>query len=847
MRKKVSLVLLALLASTLIMGLFNFVPGASCAPTPLSSFPWNSNPWYENSTTLTTASTPYYQPSFSDYGDAFAVNLTAFGKTGYDYMYKETYTMKSSDPGVTFPDLVGSRMSSGDQAGAGNELYLYGTGGAYYVRLAFYGELYTIGNLWTPANTNYSVVYIFGINSTTHYKYANVTLYDYGFSEDPAHVYGSIDGNMYSANFGFGAPGSTMKFGLTCTGGGGTTIYDYKLYQYGGRDFTMNIGLSDGQGAAENIDGGHAPYVFVDWKYYLFNVSVACPLPDYAASEVYFKMLLPTTAGMCQSIVFYNVSANTWNLDLNITDPDHLLDAITIKSGEYALTATGFYVTFPIWFNARCLDVYNGTAAVPVYFKVIDTALLTSWITYDLNCFRVYSKGGYVAHTYTDGNAGPLAGGSNVLSQEAYNSSTFASEIWYRNLQHIKLLPTLSALTTQAWELTGYMDFSIGTGQFIQGLEFKMRAHTVSYTGLFAGNVWTNFTCTWYYHAAQIREDYVYMFYHGSVAGQGDPYNLQFWIDMWFDKGNASALMAGRVNAYEFPMKDDADLWLRWLANNWGVKDDVRKESASSHELTDGSGALIDISQIKMVRLKLESTVVPWTTEQHLVVDPFNVYDTTLGKYPLEGINTPPFDETKVPTVGQTGLLGALWSGLNALGKWIGDNILFGGLALWPMLVGFLDTIAGWLGAPQGFTNLLNWILTGWGWLVTSFTYAFSIIAGIFTFLGATIGAFIWAIGQAIVSFANVFIMIGNFLSGASGGAGDLWNQLGLANWFTLALIFYPLYLVILWDTKGMGAVMEQLGWIWGMLHWLATFFISVIQAIIQAINTVIEAVPVVE
>ena len=213
----------------------------------------------------------------------------------------------------------------------------------------------------------------------------------------------------------------------------------------------------------------------------------------------------------------------------------------------------------------------------------------------------------------------------------------------------------------------------------------------------------------------------------------------------------------------------------------------------------------------------------------------------------MNGIQAPSQEQTEVPTIQSSGIFGALWAVLSSFGS--GLLKLFGPVLLstWHIFVNFLDTIFGWLGMPHGFSSFLSWISSGIAWLTTSFLYVITLLGAIFGFIIATVGGFLTAIAQALASFANVIVMIGSFLSGGVGGAGNLWNSLGLMQWFTVGLLFYPLYLVVLWDEKGMGAVMEQLGWIWGTVNWLAHFFLTVITTVFNLISGIIEAIPVVE
>jgi len=142
---------------------------------------------------------------------------------------------------------------------------------------------------------------------------------------------------------------------------------------------------------------------------------------------------------------------------------------------------------------------------------------------------------------------------------------------------------------------------------------------------------------------------------------------------------------------------------------------------------------------------------------------------------------------------------------------------------------------------------MITWLGTGWGWVVSSFTYGITVIYNIFLLLGSILGTLLSVLGSAIVSFVSVISMITGFITGGFSTGASLWDQLGLTTWLTLGIILYPIYLVFLWDAKGMDAVVSQVTMIWGILSWLAHFFMDVIRTIITMLSGIIESVPVVE
>jgi hypothetical protein len=671
------------------------------------------------------------------------------------------------------------------------------------------------------------ISYVKSINGYLRFSVDGVLLYDSGEVDTQYDNY--IDRIVFGYN--------TGKYGV-----GNTETYyiDDILISSGSVNLTADLEPMSGEGAS---------WVFVDWRYYTFTATIS-GLYSGAIDQCYLSFNVPTGNGSVLCAPYTNNNGNFSLLsNASSTSADRGLDPVRIADGSITTSASDTIIAYKIWFTSKCLDVYSETAGVTVGIVWNDTSGVNSSWYYFPNFFRIYNKGGFSLHYDFDNNAGVLPGGRD-FSMFAYNNSYAFKDLVWRDLQHVKLLPTVNFRAgAQTFQVYYGMDYVLADGSWVTGLQARLEVSYVSYTGVFAGNVWINMSCSWYDNNALIKTDDLYMFYHGEVYNYPDPGRWQFWVDLWFDSGNASALQGGRINAYEFPMQDSSAAWLRWLSSNWGVKDNVLKQSECFVPLHDSDGnPLISTEQIKFVRIYSSLNVIPYTFNQYVAITDFSTFDTTLSsKYPLQGIQTPPWDETKMPTVGNTGLLGAVWSMFAGIGRWLSDNIIFGGLALWPTFVAFLDVIAGWLGMPHGFSNMITWLGTGWGWVVSSFTYGITVIYNIFLLLGSILGTLLSVLGSAIVSFVSVIGMITGFITGGFSTGASLWDQLGLTTWLTLGIILYPIYLVFLWDAKGMDAVISQLSMIWGILSWLAHFFMDVVRTIITMISGIIESVPVVE
>ena len=599
----------------------------------------------------------------------------------------------------------------------------------------------------------------------------------------------------------------------------------------------------------EDVDDDGADWVFTDWKYYDFTATV-----EAYAENVSLQMSIETSFETVTLGVFANSSYQSYVSNMSYSTREG--EPVRLGSTSYAFNASGndyTVVVFPLWFEANCLDLWDAADGVDVWGSYNSSA----YELVESDFFRIYSKGGFTLNYESSNDTfAYLIDGGNPFSFHVEDDGGSAeqwvyNEIWWRDVQHLKLLPDIHFLAGYEDFFVKYgVDYSLGDGVWEDGWQVIINPDFVSYTGLFAANVWINMTIVMgdRLDLGRVYDD-LYMFYHGSVSAPGDAGHFSIWVDLWFSDKNASSVGAARVNAYEFPMIDNADLWLRWLANNWGVKDDVPKELSYDYSLMDADdGTQMSSEKVKMVRYWSNVSIDSAGGGQIVEITNFEAFDAThSAQLPLTGVSSPVFDETITPTVGAKGILGALWSMFAGLGSWLSENVIFGGLNLWGTFVDFLDTIAGWLGAPKFFTNLFTWVGEAVGYLGTSFDYLINIMSDVFSLFGSLLGVFLTTMGDLIASIVNTVTIFTDMMGGAYGAGVDVWETLGISSWLTVALVFYPLYLIILWDTEGMDAVIKQLTLIFGLLSWVFTFMSGVIMEGITLISTLIESIPVAE
>jgi len=642
-------------------------------------------------------------------------------------------------------------------------------------------------------------------------------------------------------------PGLDGRVGMLW--GNTTSSYSVTFYSFGSARFILSFPDLDLEGCGN--------WVFVNERFYNWTLQVWHAVNASMINLVEIRFGLNTRQGLVLNTLTYDLANWTVAFDpSNVTD--YNVRPVRVKDGTVTYStdwATGYF-RFQPWFSPDCLDEYlNG---YDLQARVTDTSGADSgWLTVITRAFKVYNKGGFSINAYTGtGTGGGGGSGINVgltpFSFFAGNNSWAYNDLYYRDLVHIKMCPEIMAyLGVQTFYVAYGLDYCLQGEDWTTGIQVILGAVAIT----LGSERWWNWTVSWFNQGNFVKQETIMTF---QRTGLPDIHHLldfmsvaRVWVDLWYDNLNGSTVIGGRVAAFEWPMKDNADNWVRFLNNNWGPMNDQPTDSMFLASILSGDNVTVKSSaQVKMTRVWCSLDVASGSTTQWAYTYNYPVWDLTFSQKPfppLSGIQTPPFDPPALPDMPGGGLLGALFSGFSYIGKMLGDNIMWGGLGLWPGFVGFLDTIGSWLGMPSAFTNFINWISTAGGGLFTSLTYLASVISGGFAFIAIFMWQLITFIGLCFTYLGQVINGVIGFFTGTVGGAGDIWATFNGTQWVILGIICYPIYLVFLWDEHGLGAVETELRRDWWVLSTVFGVLITVGRYMLQIITAVIESIPVVE
>lgn len=593
---------------------------------------------------------------------------------------------------------------------------------------------------------------------------------------------------------------------------------------------------------------GCGNWVFAQERNYVFQAEYG-----HTAGASYLDQVgLRFSDGINTITVYYNNTLRDagnltqWSLVVNpIFDEDYLPVNLRETLSEASILGSVLTVNFSIFFTGEIfdeLDVNISMYVTDIYDNTVD------WNVSAIEYFNIYNRGGQTT-LLTENSAGRIVGGDG-LELYAYNNSYASSNITYRKLQSTHLYVRIQGNKVQFDEFEGDpRNFTFGMYYCPKGEEF-IKGWKVVLTPTDKGTFmaeqilgkdayYITWNVTWYDRNPvtsdwrEIKMDYVVSFpvWNGTT-------NLYtaFWIDLWFNNLNSSSILGGRVNAEYFGVREEPGFfslaWEAYLGN--------ATQSMFFRDLHDTDGDIISARRITLMKyfVEIEQGVNPNRNYVTILRD-YDILDFTRAQGDMTGVSTPIVVSTKMPELGSFGFLMALGNVFRAMGNAIINALVWAGLRVWPLLVGFLDMMFSFAGWENGFSVIVGWISSFVTFMISSMTYLGTMLLTIFTLMGTWV---LFGITQ--------FTLIG-------AGLMDIWSNINYiyteanAGWYDLTELVAPLLPLLplgffLWmcNSRDMEHLMEKMKLVWGLVNTVVMFFVQIAQSVFNYITGLIETVP---
>ncbi len=513
-------------------------------------------------------------------------------------------------------------------------------------------------------------------------------------------------------------------------------------------------------------------WVYADEKYYNFQLKVG-------GGNISDTVLLQITDG------FTNVTLKWDNID-RVASQISGSNITTIGSVTTSLNTAinQRTITFPILFRKTVLD----TLDVDIIARANDTnGIDTGWITINPDAFSIYNLGGLV-QTVSTGTAGRVAGGDTFELQAANLTNVFANQT-FRKIQQFRsqFSLRLSDEAANTGFVIGFQDFAHSSGgaelYLDKGdwqVEFAMNYCDPSVDTMVKGfyvifmmeegdlgvnDEWTVINATWYDRDDTIIKSNLFVAWPETNEAI-----IRLWVDMWFNKINASSIAGGRLSSYYTGMHTTA--FLLWQGG-WSPMITNSTDSLAFIPLKDDGSNFITSPQLDLMSVSVNLT----RPANSIGTEGRNITATLQGWQQLDyklafgqmnGIDTPVPVETKVPDMPVTGFLAPLIAAVLGIGAFVANGLTnLAGLA-WDAL----DSQFPFL--TQGIVSIYS-LLTAFG---SFFSSLFTTVTSFLAFLVPQIWLIDVFVGLAADSWVNITGWTEPFLT-------------NLDSWFILFLVLF--------------------------------------------------------
>lgn len=444
-------------------------------------------------------------------------------------------------------------------------------------------------------------------------------------------------------------------------------------------------------------------------------------------------------------------------------------------------------------------------------------------------------------------------------------AGTSETVVTFRKLQHIHSLFAVGfPRATEALDVTGdwYVEWGIDTcfDDVWQNNTWKVRLDLVDANIAFAsfgtaGNNWIQLRSQWYENdTTLIDTEYFYVFWEGgpgglTTSGRNADY-FRVYLDLWFNRVNASSTIGGRISSYYYGMTDKANPWWSWLPfaeSDWEMVGDQRAQTMYFADLKDIDGNVRSCRESTLMRIRTKV----WRSADYgymCRLEEFDLLNYEIAAGEMRGIDTPIFTETRLPTMPTGGFFAALAAVFSSLVDILSRAFGPGILAFFEIFLGFTETVWNFIGDFLGIDNLgtsirniielfPKYLSSAITTLIEFLTVVFQIFVGMAT----QVGSIFLVIGGFIASIFSVLALMSEYLGVAYG---DLLEPM-IVPVLALLGIFIPFWeLERMQERDGMTTLLQDLNNVANVGSFVIDISLKVVKGFMDFIFKIIQSVP---
>lgn len=469
--------------------------------------------------------------------------------------------------------------------------------------------------------------------------------------------------------------------------------------------------------------------------------------------------------------------------------------------------------------DINIVDIEDCAVDYYIYNEELDVSTMSSTGLY----FNIYNLGGFTYYTFL-GDGGRTIGGSpfEIYATNGTENSRARAEQIFRKLQHISFLMEIDM--NNEWDSeNGEFDIDAGVawidigfdyrlnGSWIEGLFIRLfiQDADVGHHDLGIDHNWVEWEVELYNYVPSagvvqnIASQLIYSNHWGYEHENYVPdyYNrtsCQLWVDLWFDKTNASTTIAAQVNAYYHGLKEQGASW--WFGYGKFIPMVSNYDNAKYlDDLYDEGGNITNCQKFDLIKFFIEVVKVSsvdgddetWTIRGIEDMHREQAIDR------MEGIDEPTFVQTKVLDMPQTGFINAIKSAINGLSSAIWKGA-FQFIKLMMGAVGNLMDAIGlgewWRAFTTAMENIAAYSLNLMDNLQIALINSAILLEQLFEVISTTFTRFILGITSFLSGILTWYREIVNLFTGGGIWNINVWVTLELGDWVGLAINLLPVW-----------------------------------------------------
>jgi hypothetical protein len=522
--------------------------------------------------------------------------------------------------------------------------------------------------------------------------------------------------------------------------------------------------------------------------------------------------------------------------------------------------------------DINIVDIANTTVFYYVYNETLNTGTYATTGIF----FNIYNLGGLTYYTFV-GDGGRTAYGSpfELHATDGNLSSSAKAEQIFRKLQHINFLIEIDQ--DNEWEGGDHFDIDAGVGYVDIGIDYRLNASwvegfkirlfvqsaNVGHYGV-GGNDhnWVEWSVVFYNYDPSsgiqqgLQSRLIYSNHWGYENEQLTPdyhnrTSSQLFIDLWFDKTNASTTVASQVNSYYYGMREHGSAW--WFG--YGIFQPMISDYDNAKfldDLYDEGGNVTNVQKFDLMRFYIEVGKVNITDgndETWLIRGVEDMHrEEAIDR--MMGIDEPTFVQTKVLDMPQTGFINAIKDAINGLSKLIWS----GAFQFVKLLMGAIGTLMEAIGLGEwwiAFNAILSQIATYSLNLLEQMEIALVnsalLLTQIFNLISAGIGRFVYFITAFVDSMLAWYGYIIDMFTGGGIFNLDIWQSLNIGDFILLSINLMPFYWLfrIIDAEDSLETMIADIKFMAWLFSGLFRFLVIIIMLSINLLNLLLGLLPI--